>query len=228
MSSAVSTQSTSSTSSPASTAPLGSPPSSVVFVWLDLEMTGLDEAVDCILEVAVVLTHPNLSRIASYHATVQPSPASLLSMSDFVRAMHTNTGLLQRLDTDEAKQAETVERELLDLLSSALPSPSSRLLLCGNSVHVDRRFIRRYWPALERRLHYRIVDVSSWKEVFAHQFDVWYPKRNTHSAVDDVEESISELSFFLSFIDHSKLSEERSRREKEDAAALIPSATPEG
>ena len=191
----------------------------VRFLWLDLEMTGLDEGVDSIIEVAVVVTEANLTRLASYHAVVKPSPASLQSMSDFVRAMHNKTGLLQRLSTDEAKEVEAVEKDILDLVSSTCPSPSTRVLLCGNSVYVDRRFIRRYWPALERRLHYRIVDVSSWKEVFAQQFDVWYPKRNTHSALDDVEESMAEMAFLLSFIDHDKITQHHSARQKEEEAA---------
>ena len=199
---------------------------SVRFLWLDLEMTGLDEDVDNIIEVAVVVTATNdFTPLASYHAVVRPSTSALQSMGDFVRAMHTKTGLLERLDSDDAKQAEVVEQELLEVLSGCTPSSTSRVLLCGNSVHVDRRFIRRYWPQLERRLHYRIVDVSSWKEVFSSQFGVWYPKRNTHSAVDDVQESIAEMDFFLSFIDHSRIQEER-RRRREQRAARHLAATP--
>ena len=142
------------------------PPSAQQLLWLDLEMTGLDESVDRILEVAVIITDITLRPRARYHAVVQQPPSALTHMSSYVRDMHTRTGLLDRLSTGKSEQQ--VEAELCALVDGAFGEAGGKdvkVLLAGNTVHMDRRFIRRYWPELERRLHYRIVDVSSWKEV---------------------------------------------------------------
>ena len=178
-------------------------PSSAKFFWLDLEMTGLDESVDRILEVAVIVTDSAWQPLARYHSVVRQPADSLAGMSAFVRQMHTTTGLLQRLET-EGKAEATVEAELLQLVSSVY-AEGEQVLLSGNSVHVDRRFIRRYWPQLDARLHYRILDVSSWKEVFASLYDTWWDKKRRHAAMEDVEESIAELRYYLSFLDTDKL-----------------------
>lgn len=148
------------------------PPNHQKLLWLDLEMTGLDESVHRILEVAVVITDITLRPHARYHATVRQSVDSLEHMSEYVRQMHTRTGLLDRLAGGRSEQQ--VEAELCALVDGAFGELGSsggggvKVLLAGNTVHMDRRFIRRYWPELEKRLHYRIVDVSSWKEVTSH------------------------------------------------------------
>ena len=137
-------------------------------LWLDLEMTGLDESIHRILEVAVVITDITLRPHARYQAVVQQPPDALTHMNDYVRQMHTKTGLLDRLAAGKPEQ--TVEAELCSLIDSTFGAPGGRgvkVLLAGNTVHMDRRFIRRYWPEVEKRLHYRIVDVSSFKEVTA-------------------------------------------------------------
>ena len=142
------------------------PPNTQKLLWLDLEMTGLDESVHRILEVAVVLTDITLHQHARYHATVRQPPGALAHMDDYVRQMHTRTGLLERVAG--GKSEGEVEAELCALVDGAFGAAGGKgvkVLLAGNTVHMDRRFIRRYWPELEKRLHYRIVDVSSWKEV---------------------------------------------------------------
>ena len=144
------------------------PPNSQKLLWLDLEMTGLDENTHAIIEVAAIITDITLKPHARYHAVVHQSEATLSHMNDFVHAMHTKTGLLQRVQ--HGKSEQLVEAELCALVDGAFgvadgSGRGPKVLLAGNTVHMDRRFIRRYWPQLEKRLHYRIVDVSSWKEV---------------------------------------------------------------
>ena len=142
------------------------PPNNQKLLWLDLEMTGLDESIHRILEVAVVITDITLRPHARYHAVVQQPIDTLSHMNDYVRQMHTKTGLLDRLSAGKPEQQ--VEAELCALVDGAFGAVGGKdvkVLLAGNTVHMDRRFIRRYWPELDKRLHYRIVDVSSWKEV---------------------------------------------------------------
>ena len=150
-------------------APLHAPPepaNSQKLLWLDLEMTGLDESVHCILEVAVIVTDMQLQPLVRYHATVRQPAEALAPMSDYVRQMHTKSGLLERLASGKAEsQVEAELCALIDQHFGAVGGKGVKVLLAGNTVHMDRRFIRRYWPEVERRLFYRIVDVSSFKEV---------------------------------------------------------------
>jgi len=151
-----------------------------------------------------VITDITLRPHARYHATVTQSADALTHMNEYVRQMHTRTGLLTRLP--HGKSEQVVEAELCALVDSVFGTGNGmdgkgvKVLLAGNTVHMDRRFIRRYWLELEKRLHYRIVDVSSWKEVFANLWGVWWEKRNAHEALSDVEESIAELAYYLSFV----------------------------
>lgn len=167
------------------------------FLWMDLEMTGLDEKTDSILEVAAMVTDPQLKTLEEYHRVVFQPPEVLAGMNDWCKKTHGESGLTTAVP--QGTPLGEVERELLGLLSRHF-SPNDRVLLAGNSIGNDRRFIDRYLPALALRLHYRMIDVSSFKEVYRERWGLTFQKANAHRAIDDIRESIKELEFFLSFV----------------------------
>jgi len=166
------------------------------FFWIDLEMTGLDDTVDSILEVAVIVTDSQLNPLETLHRVVFQPPAVLEKMNDWCKKTHGESGLTAAVPLGTPLQQ--VEEELLQLINRHY-SPQDRVVLVGNSVSNDKRFIDRYMPNVANRLHYRVIDVSSFKEVFRERYDIHFQKKNTHRATDDIEESIRELGFYLSF-----------------------------
>lgn len=165
-------------------------------VWMDLEMTGLDPRTDVILQVAAIITDKDLNPLESYSADVWQPEAALAAMSPFVRAMHEKTGLLERVRASTLELAR-VEQKVVELVSDYC---SFRPVLCGNTIHSDRKFIDKYMPALAGYLHYRMVDVSSLKVLAG----LWLPKSDgyakpeggKHDALFDVEQSIAELAHY--------------------------------
>jgi oligoribonuclease len=166
-------------------------------VWVDLEMTGLDPDSCVIVEIATIVTDASLQIIAEGPCLVIHQPDDVLaSMSAFVRDLHTKSGLLDRIRSSpvslEAATDETMS--FLEKYASKGNSP-----LCGNSVWKDRSFLERYMPRVVGFLHYRMVDVSTIKELVRR----WYPpelqapkKREVHRALDDIRESIEELKWY--------------------------------
>ena len=165
--------------------------------WVDLEMTGLDEKRDHIVEVAVVVTDLDLKTKEEFHRVVFQPPEILELMDDFVRDLHGKSGLTKLIA--EGTPLAQVEKELLQLISRHFPT-DSRIVLAGNSVGNDKRFLDEYMPELKKRLHYRIVDVSSFKEIFRERYGITVEKKNDHRALTDIHESISELEHYLSFV----------------------------
>ena len=168
-------------------------------VWLDLEMTGLDVTRHVIVEVAVLVTDGSLDPLDDgVDVVVHQPPAALAEMDDVVRGMHTSSGLLGEIEASTVSLAEAGDTAL-GYVRGHVPAPGVAPL-CGNSIGVDRRFLDRQLPDLDRYLHYRSVDVSSLKELCRR----WYPavykgrpgKRETHRALDDVRESIAELAYY--------------------------------
>jgi oligoribonuclease len=165
-------------------------------VWIDLEMTGLDPSTDVILQAALVITDAALEPLDEISVDISQPEEALARMSPFVQEMHTRTGLVERVRRSAVDLA-TAERRLLDCARAWCPAPAT---LCGNSIWNDRRFIARYMPALDRHLHYRVVDVSSLK-VLAER---WYgpaavfvkPTAGAHDAVVDVKLSVAELRHY--------------------------------
>lgn len=168
------------------------------FFWVDLEMTGLDEKIDTILEVAVIITDVDFKPLEEYHRVVFQPPHVLESMNDWCKKTHGESGLTVAVAT--GTPLETVEKELIELVSRHYGA-SERIVLCGNSVGQDKRFIDKYMPELAKRLHYRLIDVSSFKEIFREKYAVNFAKTaNRHRALEDIHESIRELGTYLAFV----------------------------
>ena len=172
------------------------PPSREHLVWLDLEMTGLDPDRDVIIEAAVLVTDPQLEIVAhGPEIAIHRTPQELALMNAWNRRTHGDSGLVRRI-CDSQTTVEQAEDEILEFLAEWTEERASPL--CGNSVHQDRAFIRRQMPRLDAWLHYRILDVSTVKELVKR----WYPdlepfaKQERHRALDDIRESIDELRWY--------------------------------
>lgn len=164
--------------------------------WVDLEMTGLDEARDHIIEIASIVTDGDLNIVAEGPViAIHQSQAVLDLMDDWNQNTHGQSGLIDRVkaSTIDLAQAEQMTFEFLSQWIMEKSSP-----LCGNSIGTDRRFLKKYMPLIDNYLHYRNVDVSSFKEMFKRWYPegVKYEKQNTHQALDDIRESIGELKFY--------------------------------
>ena len=167
-------------------------------VWIDCEMTGLDLVADALIEVAALVTDFDLNVLGDgIDLVIKPPAEALDQMGDFVRSMHEKSGLLTELDG--GLTLAEAEQQVLAYVKAHCPD-GSRPPLAGNTVATDRSFLTRDMPALERFLHYRIVDVSSIKELARR----WYPrayfqaptKRGNHRALADIQESIEELRYY--------------------------------
>ncbi|MBI3558333.1 MAG: oligoribonuclease [Deltaproteobacteria bacterium] len=169
--------------------------------WVDLEMTGLDEKVDHILEIAVVITDVNFNVLDTYHRVVFQPPAVIEAMNDWCKNAHGKSGLTALIPT--GAPIAQVEKELLEL--SARHFEKEKIVLCGNSVGNDQRFILAYLPEFSKKMHYRVVDVTSFKEIFRSKWNLNVQKAEGHRALDDIHESIKELQAYLSFVDTAKL-----------------------
>lgn len=170
-----------------------------LLVWMDMEMTGLDPERERIIEVATILTDGNLNELACGPELVIHQPDEVLAaMDDWNKKHHGESGLVAKIKESTISDAEA-EAQTIAFLDQHV-SAKDRPILAGSSIHQDRRFIVRYMPKLDRRLHYRMVDVSSIKELARR----WYPaalatlppKRESHRALDDIRESIDELRFY--------------------------------
>lgn len=166
-----------------------------------MEMTGLDENVDHILEVAVVITDLNLTPMDSYQKIVFQPHEVLERMNDWCKKTHGESGLTAAVPS--GTPLAQVEREIVELMLKHYGEPKAekdRVVICGNSVGNDRRFIDKYMPEVSKRLHYRLIDVSSFKEIFREIYNIQFQKKNAHRAIDDIHESIRELRHYLSFV----------------------------
>lgn len=166
-------------------------------LWMDLEMTGLDPAEDRILEVAAIVTDWDLEEVAGHTAVVRVDPALIdrRMVGEFWDA-HDDVRRALAAQNEDGRDASLVEDELLGFVAEHC---GERPVLAGNSIHQDRRFVRREWPRLDAALHYRMLDVSSFKVVFAgRELGSPFRKREAHRALDDIRESIAELEHYLS------------------------------
>ncbi|WP_449385463.1 oligoribonuclease [Cellulomonas soli] len=185
------------TSTPAP-APTNGHESNDRIVWIDCEMTGLDLGADALVEVAAVVTDSELRVLGEgVDVLIAPPAAALEQMNDFVRTMHTTSGLLD--DLAAGTTLEQAQATVLEYVRRWVPEPS-KAPLAGNSVGTDKAFLERDMPELVGHLHYRVIDVSSIKELARR----WYPrvyfaspaKNGGHRALADILESIDELRYY--------------------------------
>lgn len=170
-----------------------------MLAWMDLEMTGLDPAINVIVEIATIITDDDLTIVAEGpDLVVHASPDELAAMDDFVRNMHARSGLLPLIQSSTVSLADA-GAATLEFLKAHIPEART-VPLCGNSIGTDRRFLAAHLPEIEDFLHYRSVDVSTIKELARR----WNPsvvskapeKATTHRALDDIRESIAELVYY--------------------------------
>jgi oligoribonuclease len=164
--------------------------------WIDMEMTGLDEKKCKILEVAVVITDLNLNKLEEYSTVVYQPKEVLDTMDAWCKDTHGKSGLTA--EVPKGKKLPEMEKDLIAL--SKKHFPEEKIVLSGNSVFQDRKFIDAYLPQFEKLLHYRLIDVSSFKEVFKNKFNLKFEKKDTHRAKSDIYESIGELRYYLTFV----------------------------
>lgn len=169
-----------------------------VLVWVDCEMTGLDLTRDALVEVAALVTDNELNVLGDgVNVIVKPPPGAVEQMADVVVAMHTASGLLDLLDSGTTMA--DAQTQVLDYVRTWVPEPR-RAPLAGNSVGTDRTFLERDMPELVDHLHYRVVDVSSIKELTRRWFPkVYYAnpdKTGGHRALGDIRDSIDELRYY--------------------------------
>jgi oligoribonuclease len=168
-------------------------------VWIDLEMTGLDVERHRIVELAVAVTDAQLELLDDgLDLVVHQPPEVMAEMDDFVRKMHTKSGLIGEVERSSLT-LEGAGTKAIEYIATHVSEPGTAPM-CGNSIGVDRRFLNHYLPTLDRYLHYRSIDVSSLKELCRR----WYPdvyrrrpsKTEAHRALADIRESINELRYY--------------------------------
>jgi oligoribonuclease len=167
-------------------------------VWLDCEMTGLDLATDELVEIACVVTEADLTPLDDgVTFVIRASEAAMANMPDVVVAMHTESGLLPEIPG--GIDVADAQARVLEYVRKHISTPR-KAPLCGSSIYVDRMFLAKYMPELDAHLHYRVVDVSSLKEIVRR----WYPKlyysapakTGGHRALGDTQDSIAELAYY--------------------------------
>lgn len=167
-------------------------------VWIDCEMTGLNVESDGLCEIAMIVTDFELQPLhPGFEIVIHPGETALAGMNSFVRNMHEASGLLPRIASGVT--VAEAEKRVLAYLANHVPA-GCKPIVAGNTIGMDRRFISRYMPALDARLHYRSIDVSTIKELSRQ----WHPaafsrapeKRGGHRALADIAESIQELAYF--------------------------------
>jgi oligoribonuclease len=165
-------------------------------IWIDMEMTGLQPDSDRVIEIAMLVTDPQLNVLATGPVLVVHQPDEVLdSMDSWNKSTHAKTGLIERVRASSLSEAEA-ERQAVEFLAPYVPATTSPM--CGNSICQDRRFLARWMPRLEAYFHYRNLDVSTLKELVRR----WKPdlksfsKEGKHEALADILESIEELKFY--------------------------------
>ncbi len=172
-------------------------------LWIDLEMTGLDPVEDRILEVGAIITDWNFKELATYEAAIKVGPRLVEkrmwkgpSAAFWESVPEVRDALVAQNSSESARSGRTIENELIALIDEHFEKDIP-VVLAGNSIHMDRRFIENEWGRLNARLHYRMLDVSAWKIVFEHKFKKKFAKREAHRALDDIRGSIEELQYYM-------------------------------
>ena len=171
-------------------------------LWVDLEMTGLDPDNDVILEVAAEITDFDFKTLASYETIVkQPKEVVVDRMQKNIWWQNYPANRDEFVNKlDNGKPSSQVEQELIDLVKEQFGDEPA--VLAGNSIHNDRNFIKKWWPQLDLKLHYRMLDVSAFKILMQAKYEVQFEKKEVHRAFDDIQASIAELQHYLEWLNH--------------------------
>ena len=165
-------------------------------LWLDMEMTGLDVDQEVIIEVAAIITDIDLNEIDTYHSVVKQPSHYIENMDEWNQTHHEASGLIAKIPN--GKHPDVVENDLIEFTDKHFKG--EKAVLGGNTIGQDRLFINRYFKKFSEMLHYRNLDVTSWKLMFNHKFNKTFEKETNHRALDDIRESIEELKYYLQFI----------------------------
>lgn len=175
------------------------------FLWVDLEMTGLDATQDVILEIAAEITDAHFNTLGSYEAIVHQPHSVLVDRFGknqwYQKYPENRDDFLKKCA--EGTPSEQVERELIEFVQQHFGSEAA--VLAGNSIHNDRNFIKQWWPTFDLKLHYRMLDVSAWKVFMQARYGVIFEKKEVHRAYDDIQASIAELQHYLEWFDRNDL-----------------------
>ena len=163
-------------------------------LWVDLEMTGLDVPKDRIIEVAVLVTDFNFSVLDSYEAVIHHGDKVVNNMNPWAASQHSASGLTAKVRSSKLTE-EQVIGEVVGLIKAQFGDELA--ILAGNSIWNDRNFIRHWWPEVDQLLHYRMLDVSSFKVLMQGQTGFVFEKDSSHGAQDDIQASIDELKAYL-------------------------------
>jgi oligoribonuclease len=173
-------------------------------LWMDLEFTGFDYGKDVILEVSVEVTDFNFQTLGSYEARIKNNPkilAERMKLNTFWQEFQENRDHFLA-HNGSGKDVAEIERELIDFVKSHFDGEPA--VLAGNSIHSDRAMIKAWWPTLDLLLHYRMLDVSSFKVLMQGKYGIDYKKINNHRAYDDIQASIAELQYYLDYFQKEK------------------------
>lgn len=165
-----------------------------LLLWVDLEMTGLQSKTDRIIEVAAEVTDFEFKTLASYEAVIHYPEDVITTMNDWSADQHAKSGLIEKI-RNSTKDEDTVVREFAAFIKENFKDEPA--ILAGNSIHNDREFIKQWWQPVEDLLHYRMLDVSSFKIVMQGKFGIAFNKNDAHRAFDDIQASIAELQYYL-------------------------------
>lgn len=167
-------------------------------LWIDCEMSGLNPEKEVLIEIAAIVTDLNFKILETYETVINQPQTYVDGMDDWNKKHHRESGLIAKIPM--GKIPSEVEEDLLKLVSRHWPKIEKKddmPILCGNSIMQDRLFLQRAFKEFYSKLHYRHLDVTSWKIVFNHKLNLKYEKKNAHRALGDVVESIEELKFYL-------------------------------
>jgi len=175
------------------------PPSK--FLWVDLEMTGLVPEKDVILEIAAEITNSSFETLDSYEAHIHHSRSVVAGRMQenpwWKEFPHNRDGFLKNLSS--GKPLAAVEKELIRVIDHHFGDEPA--VLAGNSIHSDRAFVKKWMPELDLRLHYRMLDVTSWKMIMESLYGVSFKKPEVHRAYEDIQASIAELQYYLEWFE---------------------------
>lgn len=163
-------------------------------LWVDLEMTGLDPNEHVIIEIAAEVTDFDFKTLASYEALIKHPDGIIAKSNEWALNQHKKSGLLDKIQA-EGRPESDVMHELIGFIKAQFGNEPA--ILAGNSIHNDRNFIARWWPAVNELLHYRMLDVTTLKILMQGKYGYEYEKNDAHRAFDDIQASIAELQNYL-------------------------------